>query len=51
MISPYTKLKVADNTGVKTIQVIRVLRGPRVAYGTIGYVVVGNVRGVLPNRD
>jgi len=29
MIRPYTKLKVADNTGVKTIQVIRVLRGPR----------------------
>jgi len=51
MISPYTKLKVADNTGVKTIQVIRVLRGPRVAYGTIGDVVVANVREVLPNSD
>lgn len=51
MIKPYTKLKVADNTGVKTIQVIRVLRGPRVAYGTIGDVVVANVREVLPNSD
>ncbi len=51
MIRPYTKLKVADNTGVKTIQVIRVLRGPRVAYGTIGDIVVANVREVLPNSD
>jgi len=33
MISPYTKLKVADNTGVKTIQVIRVLRVPGLPTG------------------
>jgi len=51
MIRPYTKLKVADNTGEwKTIQVIRVLRGPRVAYGTIGDIVVANVREVFAEQ-
>ncbi|NPV88877.1 50S ribosomal protein L14 [Coprothermobacteraceae bacterium] len=51
MIRPYTKLNVADNTGIKKIQVIRVLRGSSIRYGTIGDVVVANVREVLPSSQ
>ncbi len=59
MVRPYSRLKIADNSGVKEIQVIRVignLQGdalnPNVKiWGTVGDIVVGSVKAVIPNSQ
>lgn len=43
-------LKVADNTGAKLIQVIKVLGGTRRRYAGIGDVVVGSVKIAEPRK-
>lgn len=48
MIQPYTHLKVADNSGVKEIMCLRVLRGNAV-FGNIGDVIVASVKDTVPN--
>jgi len=48
MIQEYTKLNVADNTGAKKVQCIRVLGGTRKRYGRIGDVIVVSVKSALP---
>lgn len=50
MIQSQTKLKVADNTGAKTIQVIKVLGGSRRRYARIGDIVVASVKKAEPRR-
>ncbi|MFA6666885.1 MAG: 50S ribosomal protein L14 [Bacilli bacterium] len=48
MIQPQTILKVADNTGAKTIMCIRVLGGSFVRSGNIGDVIVASVKTATP---
>ena len=48
MIQEESYLKVADNTGAKMLNTIRVLGGSRRKYGNIGDVVVASVRKAAP---
>ena len=48
MIQQETFLKVADNTGAKEIECIRVLGGSTRKYGNIGDVIVASVRKAAP---
>lgn len=48
MIQPETKLKVADNTGAKLVQCIKVLGGSKRRYAQIGDVVVVAVKEASP---
>ena len=50
MIQPGTMLKVADNTGAKIIQCIRILGGTRHRYAQIGDIIVGTVKLAEPRR-
>lgn len=50
MIQSQTKLKVADNSGAKQIQVIKVLGGSRRRYARIGDIVVASVKKAEPRR-
>lgn len=51
MVQMKTKLKVADNTGAKILQVIRVLGGSKRRYGSLGDVVVGVIKDAEPRRE
>jgi len=48
MIQPYTRLKVADNTGARQIMCINVPGGTRRRYATVGDVVVVAVKRAIP---
>ena len=47
MIRPYTRCRVADNTGAREILCIRVLQGNK-EYAEIGDVIVGTVKQAVP---
>ena len=49
MIQPRTLLTVADNTGAKRLQVIRVLGGFRKRYGRVGDLVTAVVKEAVPH--
>lgn len=49
MIQPQSILKVADNTGAKTIMCIRVLGGSYVRSASIGDVIVASVKTAIPD--
>lgn len=49
MIQQESKLEVADNTGAKLVECIRVLKGSNVRYAGIGDLVIGVVKEALPN--
>tara|TARA_B100000029_G_C17003526_1_gene752096 strand:- start:128 stop:496 length:369 start_codon:yes stop_codon:yes gene_type:complete len=49
MIQMQTKLSVADNSGAKRLQCIKVLGGSRRKYAHIGDIIVGSVKEALPN--
>tara|TARA_Y100001970_G_scaffold290719_1_gene425454 strand:- start:955 stop:1323 length:369 start_codon:yes stop_codon:yes gene_type:complete len=48
MIQQETRLKVADNSGAKTVQCFKVLGGSKRRYATIGDVVVVSVKTSIP---
>ena len=48
MIQTESYLKVADNTGAKEINCIRVLGGSKRKYGNIGDIIVASVRKATP---
>lgn len=48
MIRPSTRLTVADNTGAKIVECIRVLKG-NAKYGRVGDIVVASVKDAIPN--
>ena len=48
MIQTESYLKVADTTGAKEIQCIRVLGGSKRKYGNIGDIIVASVRKATP---
>lgn len=49
MIQQETTLKVADNTGAKTIQCIRVLGGSKRRYAKVGDVFIAAVKDATPS--
>ena len=50
MIQTRSILKIADNSGAKLIQVIKVLGGTRRRYASLGDIVVGSVKVVEPRK-
>jgi len=48
MIQPYSRLKVADNTGAKTIMCINVPGGTKRRYARVGDVIVASVKQAVP---
>jgi len=48
MIQPYTRLKVADNTGAKEIMCINIPGGTRRRYAGVGDVIVASVKEAHP---
>lgn len=51
MIQAQTTLKVADNSGAKVIQCIKVLGGSRRRYAQIGDKIVASVKKAEPRRE
>lgn len=51
MIQVRTNLQVADNTGAKKLQCIRILGGGNRRYGSIGDVIVGVVKEAAPHMQ
>jgi large subunit ribosomal protein L14 len=49
MIQQESRMKIADNTGGRELQVIRVLGGSKRRYGRIGDIVVGTVKSATPH--
>ena len=49
MIQEYTMLVIADNSGAKTAQCIRILGGTRRRYARVGDIVVAAVKSAIPN--
>ncbi|AEB09301.1 50S ribosomal protein L14 [Desulfobacca acetoxidans] len=49
MIQVHTTLNVADNSGAKQLQCIRVLGGTRRRYACVGDIIVVAVKEALPN--
>ena len=49
MIAPYTRLKVADNTGAKEIQCIRIVGGAKAKSGILGDIIVASVKSAVPH--
>ncbi len=48
MIQVESKLKVADNSGAKTVQCIKVLGGSKRKYARIGDVIVVSIKEAIP---
>lgn len=51
MIQMQTRLTVADNTGAKEVQCIKVLGGTRRRFAGLGDIVVCAVKNVIPGSD
>jgi large subunit ribosomal protein L14 len=51
MIQQETRLQVADNTGAKEVQCIKVLGGSRRRYAGLGDIIVCSVKSVIPGSD
>jgi large subunit ribosomal protein L14 len=49
MIQEYSRLNIADNSGAKVAQCIRVLGGTRRRYARVGDVVIASVKSAIPN--
>ena len=50
MIQPQSMLKIADNSGAKLVQCIKVLGGSKKRYARIGDIIVGTVKEAEPRR-
>jgi len=48
MIQVQTELQVADNTGARIVECIRVLGGSRSRYATIGDIIVVSIKDAIP---
>ncbi len=48
MIQPYSRLRVADNTGAKSIMCINVPGGTRRRYARVGDIIVASVKQAVP---
>ncbi len=48
MIIPYTRLRVADNSGARELLCIRVLKGSNAHFGRVGDIIVASVKVATP---
>jgi len=48
MIQPYSRLKVADNSGAKQIMCINIPGGTRRRYARVGDIIVASVKQAIP---
>jgi len=48
MIQPETNLEVADNSGARRVQCIRVLGGTRRRYASVGDIIIVSVKEAIP---
>ena len=48
MIQQYSRLRVADNSGAKSLMVIQVMGGSRRRYGSVGDVITASVKVASP---
>ena len=48
MIQVETRLDVADNSGAKSVQCIKVLGGSKIRYATVGDVIVVSIKDAIP---
>ncbi|MBD3223033.1 50S ribosomal protein L14 [bacterium] len=51
MIQEYSRVTIADNSGAKVAQCIRVLGGTRRRYAHVGDVIVASVKSAIPNGN
>lgn len=51
MIQQESSLRVADNSGARTIKCIRVLGGTKRRYASVGDTIVASVKQADPNRE
>ena len=51
MIQQQTKLNVADNTGAKSVQCIKVLGGSKRRYGSVGDIIVVAIKSAAPGGN
>ena len=51
MIQQESRLRIADNSGAREIQCIRVLGGTKRRYGGVGDVIVASVKQADPGRE
>ncbi len=51
MIQQETRLQVADNTGAKIVQCIKVLGGTRRRFAGLGDIIVCSVKSVIPGSE
>lgn len=51
MIQPYTRLKVADNTGAKQIMCFRVPRGGKKQIAQLGETIIASVKIAVPHSN
>ena len=51
MIQESTRLTIADNSGAKVAECIRVLGGTRRRYARVGDVIVASVKSAIPNGN
>ena len=51
MIQEYSRLNIADNTGVKRVKCIKVLGGTRRKYAGLGDIIVAAVQDTIPNCE
>ncbi len=51
MIMEQTLLRVADNSGAKTVKCFKVLGGTGRRYASVGDVIVGSVQTIVPGSD
>ena len=48
MIQPFTRLRVADNTGAREIMCIKVIGGTRRRYAGVGDIIIASVKQSIP---
>ena len=51
MIIPYTRLRVADNSGARELLCIRVLKGSNAPFARVGDVIVASVKSATPGAQ
>jgi large subunit ribosomal protein L14 len=51
MIQQETRLQVADNTGARVVQCIKVLGGSRRRFARVGDIIVCSVKSVIPGSE
>ena len=49
MIQPSTRLRVADNTGARTVECIRIMGRSQAPTAGVGDVIIGTVKQAIPN--